>query len=208
MSTCSASGYERNWSTFASIHTKNRNRLEHQKLSHLVYVKYNLTLRDRNIRRRDMIDPLVVGELDSNDEWITETKNPTLPTDTSWLDDEVLDVDAVREVLITTYENSVHIIQPSLPPCDPTLSLLLMILLLLVIFFPPPITYKRKYDESSSSRERKYKSLRKLIDDEEDERSSNPYDHTNPLFEDENVGSHDDSLDGDLLLDDEEDMEE
>lgn len=30
-----------------------------------------------------MIDPLVVGELDSDDEWITETENPTLATDTS-----------------------------------------------------------------------------------------------------------------------------
>ena len=39
--------------------------------------------------------------------------------------------------------------------------------------------------------------------------SSNPYDHTNPLFEAENVASDDDnSLDGDLLLDDGEDVEE
>ncbi|KAK9922662.1 hypothetical protein M0R45_031117 [Rubus argutus] len=45
--TCSASGCERNWSTFSSIHTKNRNRLEHERLSHLVYVKYNLAFRDR-----------------------------------------------------------------------------------------------------------------------------------------------------------------
>ena len=39
-----------------------------------------------------MIDPLVVGELDSDDEWITEKEDPILPTNPSWLDDEVLDV--------------------------------------------------------------------------------------------------------------------
>ncbi|KAH1221935.1 hypothetical protein GmHk_12G035237 [Glycine max] len=34
--TCSASGYERNWSIFEHIHSKRRNRLEHQKLDDLV----------------------------------------------------------------------------------------------------------------------------------------------------------------------------
>ena len=38
-----------------------------------------------------MFDPIVVGELDSDDEWITEKEDPTLPTDPSWLDGEVLD---------------------------------------------------------------------------------------------------------------------
>ena len=43
------------------------------------------------------------------------------------------------------------------------------------------------------------------MDDEKDECLSNPYDHTNRLFEVENVASDDDdSLDGNLLLDDEE----
>ncbi|KAI5326327.1 hypothetical protein L3X38_035401 [Prunus dulcis] len=36
--TCSASGCERNWSTFEQIHTNKRNRLEHQKLNALTYV--------------------------------------------------------------------------------------------------------------------------------------------------------------------------
>ena len=41
----SSSGCERNWSTFAFIHTKLRNRMGHKKLHKLVFVNYNLRLR-------------------------------------------------------------------------------------------------------------------------------------------------------------------
>jgi hypothetical protein len=41
----SSSGCERNWSTFALIHTLLRNRLGYEKLHKLVYVHYNLKLR-------------------------------------------------------------------------------------------------------------------------------------------------------------------
>jgi len=41
----SSSGCERNWSTFALVHTKLRNRLSYDKLHKLVYVHYNLKLR-------------------------------------------------------------------------------------------------------------------------------------------------------------------
>ncbi|TVU34001.1 hypothetical protein EJB05_15822, partial [Eragrostis curvula] len=44
---CSSSGCERNWSTFALIHTKVRNRLSYKKLHKLVYVNYNLRIRLR-----------------------------------------------------------------------------------------------------------------------------------------------------------------
>jgi len=56
LSRCAASsGCERNWSTFAYIHTKLRNRLSHQKLDKLVFVNYNLRLRlQRAIR---VVDP-------------------------------------------------------------------------------------------------------------------------------------------------------
>ncbi|KAJ8754507.1 hypothetical protein K2173_005668 [Erythroxylum novogranatense] len=43
----SAIGCERNWSTFEFIHSKKRNRLEHKRLNDLVYVRYNLKLRER-----------------------------------------------------------------------------------------------------------------------------------------------------------------
>ncbi|XP_020961369.1 uncharacterized protein LOC107647674 [Arachis ipaensis] len=45
--TCSSSGCERNWSIFEHIHTKKRNRLEHQKLNDLVFVHYNWRLQQR-----------------------------------------------------------------------------------------------------------------------------------------------------------------
>ena len=41
----SSSGCERNWSTFALIHTKVGNRLSYIKLTKLVYTRYNLQLR-------------------------------------------------------------------------------------------------------------------------------------------------------------------
>lgn len=44
---CSSSGCERNWSTFALIHTKVRNKLSYRKLHSLVYVNYNLRIRLR-----------------------------------------------------------------------------------------------------------------------------------------------------------------
>ncbi|PKA52234.1 hypothetical protein AXF42_Ash010130 [Apostasia shenzhenica] len=45
--TASSSGCERNWSAFERIHTNVRNRLEHERLNDLVYVHYNLRLKNR-----------------------------------------------------------------------------------------------------------------------------------------------------------------
>ncbi|XP_042432063.1 uncharacterized protein LOC122018732 [Zingiber officinale] len=104
--TCSASGCERNWSTFESIHTKKRNRLEHAKLNALVFVKYNFKLRERSIRRRDKIDPIVVDEINSDDEWITEKEGPVLPVTTKWLeDDELFESDPIVSVSSATFES-------------------------------------------------------------------------------------------------------
>ncbi|KAG5532057.1 hypothetical protein RHGRI_026615 [Rhododendron griersonianum] len=51
--TYSATGCERNWSTFQHIHSKKRNRLEAQRLNALVFVKYNLTLDLRQKKREE-----------------------------------------------------------------------------------------------------------------------------------------------------------
>ncbi|XP_077234176.1 uncharacterized protein LOC143876344 [Tasmannia lanceolata] len=58
--TCSATGCERNWSTFEHIHSAKRNRLEHQRLNDLVFVHYNLKFRERDLNRRSSTtsDPL------------------------------------------------------------------------------------------------------------------------------------------------------
>ena len=45
----SSSGCERNWSTFALIHMKVRNRLSQEKLHKLLYVNYNLQIRMRDV---------------------------------------------------------------------------------------------------------------------------------------------------------------
>ncbi|XP_052108007.1 uncharacterized protein LOC107496386 [Arachis duranensis] len=42
-----SSGCERNWSLFDQIHTARRNRLEHDRLSDIVYITYNLRLKSR-----------------------------------------------------------------------------------------------------------------------------------------------------------------
>ncbi|RWW39113.1 hypothetical protein BHE74_00055583 [Ensete ventricosum] len=43
--TTTSSGYERNWSTFALIHTQVPNRLSYRRLDKLIYVHYNMRLR-------------------------------------------------------------------------------------------------------------------------------------------------------------------
>ncbi|XP_028753001.1 uncharacterized protein LOC114712623 [Neltuma alba] len=87
--TCSATGCERNWSTFDQIHTKRRNRLEQQRLNALVFVKYNLQLEMRQKIREEKgetYDPICLSDIESDDEWITEKENPCLPVDGSWMD--------------------------------------------------------------------------------------------------------------------------
>ncbi|XP_020965631.1 zinc finger protein BRUTUS-like At1g18910 isoform X4 [Arachis ipaensis] len=47
-----SSGCERNWSLFDQIHTTRRNRLEYDRLSDIVYVTYNLSLKSRKERKK------------------------------------------------------------------------------------------------------------------------------------------------------------
>lgn len=74
------------------------NYLEHAKLNALVFVKYNFKLRERSIRRRDKIDLIVVDEIDSDDEWITEKEDHVLPVDTTWLEDDIFESDPIVSV--------------------------------------------------------------------------------------------------------------
>ncbi|XP_051136526.1 uncharacterized protein LOC127255179 [Andrographis paniculata] len=52
--TCTSSGCERNWSTWALIHTKLRNRLAIEKLHKLVYVHYNMRLRMNGLEKMNL----------------------------------------------------------------------------------------------------------------------------------------------------------
>ncbi|XP_025791236.1 uncharacterized protein LOC112872366 [Panicum hallii] len=71
--TCSSSARERNWSVFEHVHTKKRNRLHHDRMRDLVFVKFNSKL--RNKRESKGKDPLerelddAVG--DNENEFIT-----------------------------------------------------------------------------------------------------------------------------------------
>ena len=48
--TASSSACERNWSTFALIHTKQRNRLTYPRLQQLVFCYYNMKLKIRDMQ--------------------------------------------------------------------------------------------------------------------------------------------------------------
>jgi len=48
--TASSSACERNWSTFALVHTKQRNRLAYKRLEKLVFCSYNMKLNMRDMK--------------------------------------------------------------------------------------------------------------------------------------------------------------
>ena len=93
----SSSGCERNWSTFAFIHTKVRNRLSYKKLHKLVYVNYNLRIQnnlDAGVRSTVDDDPFDrLMELSLNDannpirEWMEAGRSVGVPE----LDEETSD---------------------------------------------------------------------------------------------------------------------
>ena len=60
--------------------------MEQQRLNALVFTKYNLRLEARHRKRieeGDVYDPISLSNMESNDEWITEKEDPTLPEDTA-----------------------------------------------------------------------------------------------------------------------------
>ncbi|XLU20766.1 hypothetical protein S245_056832, partial [Arachis hypogaea] len=67
--TCSASGCERNWSIFEHIHTKKRNRLDHERMESLVFIKYNQQLIER-YNLKDEVDPIALNDIDECNEWL------------------------------------------------------------------------------------------------------------------------------------------
>ncbi|GER42501.1 hAT transposon superfamily [Striga asiatica] len=67
--TCSSSGCERNWSVFEHIHSKKRNKLDHDRLNDLVFIKYNRALQRRYLMR-GKIDPIALKDIDESNEWL------------------------------------------------------------------------------------------------------------------------------------------
>ncbi|KAI0511649.1 hypothetical protein KFK09_012279 [Dendrobium nobile] len=74
--TSSSSGCERNWSIFEQIHSKRRNHLEHQRLNDLVYVRYNLNLKDRFQLKKRSYDPLDYTCVEMVDFWVLDEESP------------------------------------------------------------------------------------------------------------------------------------
>ncbi|CAN6182333.1 unnamed protein product, partial [Urochloa humidicola] len=69
--TCSSSACERNWSSYEQVHTKRRNKLGHDRMKDLVFVKFNSKLKQK--REDKNRDPIVVDfEEDEDNEWITD----------------------------------------------------------------------------------------------------------------------------------------
>uniref|UniRef100_A0A2N9IKD5 BED-type domain-containing protein n=1 Tax=Fagus sylvatica TaxID=28930 RepID=A0A2N9IKD5_FAGSY len=82
---CSATGCERNWSIFEDVHSKRRNRLEHKRTNDLVFVRYNLKLRERNIRRtKNTFDPISLDNIDLMAEWVAEEPGLLDEDDLNW----------------------------------------------------------------------------------------------------------------------------
>ena len=51
------------------FHTKRRNRLDHQRLNDLMYIKYNQALK-RRYDERDTIAPISLKEIGDSNEWL------------------------------------------------------------------------------------------------------------------------------------------
>ncbi|XP_075665181.1 uncharacterized protein LOC142634813 [Castanea sativa] len=74
--TAASSRCERNWSVFEQIHSKRRNRLEHQRLNDLVYVHYNYRLKERVKRKKFNFDPIDYASIDKTEFWVVEDEEP------------------------------------------------------------------------------------------------------------------------------------
>ena len=83
--------------SFVDLYKKKEKRLEHKKLNAIMYVRYNTRLKEQSIQRKQNVDPILVEEIDFDDEWIIEKEAPLLLFDASWLEDEELfNVDVTR----------------------------------------------------------------------------------------------------------------
>ncbi|GLU12625.1 hypothetical protein SLE2022_401740 [Rubroshorea leprosula] len=67
--TCNSSRCERNWSAFERVYTKKRNRLQQKKMNDLVFIMYNLKLKEKNAQGNQNVE---FEDLPSNDEWLVE----------------------------------------------------------------------------------------------------------------------------------------
>lgn len=82
---CSSYWCRWNWNAFENLHRRERDKLELEKLSDLVFVQCNLHLQAINRKRNGKCSPVVYSEIDVSSEWPTETEFLPLMLDDSWL---------------------------------------------------------------------------------------------------------------------------
>ncbi|KAF1898779.1 hypothetical protein Lal_00022724 [Lupinus albus] len=71
-------GVRKYWSVFEHIHTNKRNRLEHQKLNDLIFVRYNLKIQQRNHLRHQIYDLINLEIFEDHSHFILEESPPFL----------------------------------------------------------------------------------------------------------------------------------
>nr|KAJ0212183.1 hypothetical protein LSAT_V11C400224240 [Lactuca sativa] len=90
------SGCEWNWSVFERIHTKRRNRLEHQRLNDLVYVHYNLCLQNRLKDHKKSYDPIDYESINKIEFWVVDEISEDDEEDDDGVALEQIDMDSFR----------------------------------------------------------------------------------------------------------------
>lgn len=78
---CSSRGPERNNIPFEQLHNEKLNFSERQRLCELVYVRYNLRLRQRPLLKSKCFDPISVDSIDVVDDWVMGNNRPLLSVD-------------------------------------------------------------------------------------------------------------------------------
>lgn len=82
---CSATGCERNWDVFEYLHSTKLSRLEQSRLNDVVFVQYNLKLKERNLHKCKVdIDPISLDNIDVLGEWVSEEPSLLCRDDLSW----------------------------------------------------------------------------------------------------------------------------
>lgn len=84
----SSSGCERNWSSFALVHIKIRNKLSYDKLHKLVYVHYNLKerIQEKNVQQQEvdpcamMLDAALFNETNPIWDWLDKSMSDVGPS--------------------------------------------------------------------------------------------------------------------------------
>lgn len=80
--TCSSFGCEHNWSIFDQIYSQRHNRLAQKRLNELIYVHYNLRLREHQLRKKSdeiSLDSALIEHLLGD--WIVEAEKQALQDD-------------------------------------------------------------------------------------------------------------------------------